>query len=183
MSFGPARILPLAILAIILTCAAARSQDLTFFAGGILPGDVTIQDVPKVLDSGPIYGIRIGTGFAGFLSLEHTLALSNDFAFPRGTAGVDSAKGILLNSNLLASIPVGKIVPYVTAGIGFIHQYGSGNLPIGTKFAVNYGGGLKFRRLLGPAGLRFDVRGYRTSGVFSSSINILELSAGVLIGF
>ena len=153
------------------------------FLGGVFPGNGSVNGVPTSLDRGPIFGVRLCTGFAVFLKLEHTIAFSNDFLFPHDVPGVASARGILFNSNLLANIPVGKAVPYVTAGLGLIHQYGSDNLPVGTKFAVNYGGGLKFPKLFGPVGLRIDARGYTATRVFSHSVNMFELSGGVLFSF
>jgi hypothetical protein len=68
-----------------------------------------------------------------------------------------------------------------TAGAGLLHQYGDSNMPVGTKFAFNYGGGLKLPRLAGPLGLRLDLRGYRTTGIFSSSLNMFEASGGILL--
>jgi len=35
--------------------------------------------------------------------------------------------------------------------------------------------------LAGPLGLRFDMRGYSTSGIFSSNLNMLEVTGGILI--
>jgi len=178
-----AGILPLAFACLLLFAPVLRAQDLTIFAGGMMPGKANLHDVPTMLDNGPIFGVRLSTAFAAIVRLEHTLAFSNDFLFPDNEPGVTSAKGLLFNSNLLVNIPAGKAVPYVTAGLGFIHQYGSSNLPVGTKFAVNYGGGLKFLKLLGPAGLRFDARGYTATGVFSRSVNMFELTAGIIVGF
>jgi hypothetical protein len=60
-------------------------------------------------------------------------------------------------------------------------------LPIGTKLALNYGGGIKLQRLLGPMGLRFDVRGYRAMNIIfissKNSLNIFEASAGLIFTF
>ena len=75
-----------------------------------------------------------------------------------------------------------KVVPYFTVGAGLIHQYGASNTPVGTKFAFNYGGGLKFPRIAGPLGLRFDMRGYR-AGTVSNKVNMLEVSGGLLLSF
>jgi hypothetical protein len=183
MRFVPLRYLLLGILLLFVVSHVARAQDLTVFVGGQMPGSVTVNSLKTALDNGPIYGVRISSGFAAFLRLEHTFAFSNDFLFPSRPPGVDRSKGFLFNSNLLANIPVGKVVPYATVGLGLIHQYGSENLPVGTKFAINYGGGLKFPKLLGPAGLRLDARGYTATGVFSRSVNIFEISGGLLISF
>ena len=164
--------------------SSAKSQEISVFAGGLFPGHGTVNGQSTPLDRGPIYGVRLTTGFAAFLKLEAALALSNDFLFPHNVAGVTGAKGILVNANLAADIPVGKrFVPFLTAGLGFMHQYGSNNLPVGTKFNVNYGGGLKLPRLFGPAGLRFDARGYTATHVFSRSVNMFELSGGIMVSF
>jgi hypothetical protein len=173
-----------AFLAVLLVpAAAARAQDFSLFAGGLFPGRVNYHGGSTALDRGPVFGIRVSTPFAALLRLEHTLAFSNDFLFPRGAQGLAGAKGLLFHSNLLASIPVGKVVPFATAGVGFVRQYGAEDLPVGTKFAINYGGGLKFPRLYGPLGLRIDGRGYTTTGVFSRSVNMFEFSAGLMLGF
>jgi hypothetical protein len=63
-----------------------------------------------------------------------------------------------------------------------MHQYGDSNLPVGTKFALNYGGGLKFPRIAGPLGLRFDVRGY-SAGLITDKLSILEVSGGIMLSF
>jgi hypothetical protein len=183
MRFGIIRPFILAVMASILAAPAAQAQDLTIFAGGLLPGEVRFHDVPTSLDKSPIFGVRVSTGFAAALRLEHTLAFSNDLLFPSNQQGVTGARGFILNSNLLVNIPLGIAVPYATAGLGLISQFGSNNLPVGTKFAINYGGGLKFPKVLGPAGLRFDARGYTATGVFSRSMNMFEISAGLMFGF
>lgn len=117
------------------------------------------------------------------LGLEHTLAFSSDYLFPSNISAITNAKGFVYNSNLIINVPSHRMVPFVTAGLGLIHQYGSPNLPVGTKFAFNYGGGLKFPKLLGPLGLRFDARGYTATGIFSQHLNIFEVTGGVLINF
>ncbi len=85
--------------------------------------------------------------------MEHTLAFSWDYLFPRNSP-VKEAKGFVYNANLIFDLPVPvKIaVPYVTAGAGLLHQYGDAAEPVGTKFAFNYGGGLKFPHVAGPLG-------------------------------
>jgi len=163
--------------------SGAHAQELTLFAGGVFPGQATVHNALTSLDRGPMYGVRLSAPFAPFLKLEGSLALSNDFLFPSDAAGVTSAKGFLADANLVIGIPAGKAVPYVTAGIGIIHQYGSNNLPVGTKLDVNYGGGLKIPKLFGPAGLRFDARGRSALRVFSRAVNMFEFSAGVMFSF
>lgn len=155
------------------------ASDLTFFVGGVNPGPVTYHNVKTSLDSSPVIGARFRTNFVPLFGMEHTLAFSTDYLFPPNTA-IKEAKGFVYNSNLIIDMPVHKIVPYITAGVGLVHQYGDSDLPVGTKFAFNYGGGLKLPRLAGPLGLRFDLRGYRASA-FSGKLNLFEASGGLLV--
>ena len=156
--------------------------DFTFFVGGVKPGSINYHDVKTSLDGSPVYGFRLGTNFVPFLGMEHTVAFSSDYLFPRNVSAIKNAKGFVYSGNLIVNVPVGRVVPYFTAGIGLIHQYGDQDLPVGNKFAFNYGGGLKFPRLAGPVGLRFDMRGYRAGNV-SNKLNMLEVSGGVMLAF
>ena len=160
----------------------ASASDFTFFVGGVKPGSINYHDVKTSLDGSPVYGFRLGTNFVPFLGMEHTVAFSSDYLFPRNVAAIRNAKGFVYSGNLIVNVPAGRVVPYFTAGIGLIHQYGDENLPVGNKFAFNYGGGLKFPRLAGPMGLRFDMRGYRAGNV-SNKLNMLEVSGGVMLSF
>jgi len=177
------RLLLPAILVLLLLPPAARSQEITAYAGALLPGTVKVDQIPTMLDDSPVFGLRFDTGFAAVLRLEHTIAFSHDLLYPSARTDGTSARGLLLNSNLLVNIPVGRIVPYATVGLGLLSQWGADNLPIGTKFAVNYGGGLKLRKLAGPLGFRFDARGYTAVKVFSRSFNMFEISGGLLFTF
>lgn len=165
---------------IVLSAAHLQAADLTFFVGGVKPGSITRNNVETSLDSSPVWGLRLGTSFVPFFGMEHTLAFSSDYLFPRGISSIREARGFVYSSNLMFNLPVGNVVPYVTAGAGLLHQYGDADLPVGTKFAFNYGGGLKFPRLIGPLGVRVDLRGYR-AGVFSNKLNIFEMSGGVTL--
>jgi len=162
--------------------AQLQAADLTFYAGGVKPGSISYHDVKTSLDSSPVLGIRFSTNFVPLFGMEHTFAFSYDYLFPSSVAAIKEARGFVYNSNLIINLPVGKAVPYLTAGAGLLHQYGDADLPIGTKFAFNYGGGLKFPHLAGPLGLRFDLRGYR-AGVISNKLNLLEVSGGILLSF
>ena len=164
---------------------AAQSQaaDITGYVGGVMPGKISWKGITSDLGKSPIFGIRLGVDFLPKLGMEHTLGFSSDYLFPRSLSAVTSAKGFVYNGNLIVNIPVGRTVPYVTAGAGLVHQYGSPDLPVGTKFAYNYGGGLKFPRLWGPIGLRFDVRGYTATGIASQRLNMFEATGGVLLSF
>jgi hypothetical protein len=163
-----------------LSCASLHAADLTFFVGGVKPGSINYNNVRTSLDGSPVWGIRLGTNFVPFFGMEHTLAFSSDYLFPSGVSSIKEARGFVYNSNLMFNLPVGQVVPYITAGAGLLHQYGDASMPVGTKFAFNYGGGLKFPRLIGPLGVRVDLRGYR-AGVFSNKLNIFEVTGGVLL--
>ena len=160
--------------------SSAAAMDLTVFVGGIKPGKLDVGGIKTALDGGPVYGFRLGFPIVPMLGHEHTVAFSSNYLFPSGVSDITDAKGFVYSANLNFSLPLGSIVPYATGGVGLIHQYGSPDLPVGTRFAVNYGGGLKFPRLIGPMGLRFDARGYTAVATSSSSLNMLEISAGVM---
>ena len=74
------------------------------------------------------------------------------------------------------------VKPYVTAGLGTIVSWGSGHSDLGTKFAVNYGGGLKIRPA-GPVGVRIDARAYSVFGVQIQTLKMGEVTVGVLFAF
>jgi hypothetical protein len=171
-----------ALAATILFSVPLRSADFTFYVGGVMPGSIDYQNVITSLDKSPIYGFRLATNFIPFFGLEHTLGFSSDYLFPQNISAIQDAKGFVYNTNLILNFPVKikSMVPYFTAGAGVICQYGDEDMPVGTKFAFNYGGGLKFPHLVGPLGLRLDVRGYRATGIFSSSLNLFEVSGGIL---
>ncbi len=177
----------LAVVAAVLLAGYTRAADLTAFVGGVKPGKLNSGGIKTALDGSPVFGVRLSTNIVPRLGFEHTLAFSSDYLFPHNVSAVTNPKGFLFNSNLIINLPVGNAVPYVTAGVGLIHQYGTDSLPegtkVGTKFAFNYGGGLKFPNLFGPFGLRFDARGYTATGVFSNKLSMIEVSGGLLLSF
>ena len=165
----------------VLISAPAYASDLTFFGGLQHQGKLTLKSagsaatsfgfIPKNFG---VIGMRIGLGNS-ILGHEHTIAYSANF--------IDSnSKALLLNSNLILQAPLIIAKPYLTAGAGMIHTTGSGLSNIGTKFALNYGGGIK-TKILGPIGGRFDVRGYAIPGIQSQTLNVLEVSLGVVFSF
>jgi hypothetical protein len=159
------------------------AADLTAFIGRAKAGALSLGSVRTSLDGSPIYGLRFNTNFVPKLGMEHTLAFSSDYLYPKSLSAIKEAKGFVYSSNLIVNLAVGHAVPYLTAGLGLIHQYGSPDLPIGTKFAVNYGGGLKLPKMFGPLGLRIDLRGYSAGEVSSSKLRIFEISGGLLLTF
>jgi hypothetical protein len=152
------------------------AADITLFGGVQNPGKLTIDNVVRDPKLGGVFGARFSGGQV--IGFEQTLAYSPKFL-------VSGQRAFNAQSNLHVGIPAGRFVPYATAGIGFITTFGDelnfGD--IGTKFTVNYGGGIKFRNLAGPLGLRFDVRGYSVPDVFGQTLNFVEGSIGLLFSF
>jgi len=168
--------LPVLALAFLFS-APSRAAELFIYVGGVQPGKISYKNVKTSLDGSPVYGLRIGTNIISLFGMEHTLGFSSDFLFPRNVADIKDTKGFVYNSNLILNLPLGRLKPYLTAGAGLIHQYGDAEAPVGTKFAVNYGGGLKLPRLVGPLGFRIDMRGY-SAGFVSDRLNLFEISGG-----
>jgi hypothetical protein len=173
------------IIAFVLFSVPAFSQgkDFTIFAGVQVPQKITLSNAPSSGSSGVTqiitnpknaseFGIRFGHGkvFGG----EHSLSYAPDF--------LDSqSKAILYSSNFRIQAPFPVIRPYATAGLGTILSWGSGVSDLGTKFAVNYGGGVKI--MPGKVGVNIGLRGYAVPSVQSQTLYITEASVGVNFGF
>jgi len=173
---------------ILLTSLTAQAADIdiSVFGGVQRQGKLTLNNAPgtslnliQTINSTGfgVFGGRISHG--RIIGGEHTLAFSPNF--------IDSdTKAVIYNSNLLLQAPLPVVRPYGTLGLGLINTSGSGLGVFGTKFAINYGGGIKFMPA-GPVGLRFDVRGYSVPSVefrvfspVSQRIDFLEASVGVV---
>jgi hypothetical protein len=150
------------------------AADITLFTGVQNPGKLTINNVVRDMELGGVFGARFSGGQV--IGFEQTLAFSPNFL-------ESSRQAFTAQSNLHVGIPTGHVVPYATAGVGLITTWGDSILDLGTKFAFNYGGGVKLRNLAGPLGVRFDVRGYSMPGVFSQTVNFVEGSVGLLFSF
>lgn len=163
------------IFLMLITVATLSAGEVVLHGGAQKPGDISRKDAyPLAIanalsgDFGSTFGARFSKGrVVGF---EQSIGFSPQFA----KSGV---KAFQTDSNLLVQFP-GKIVPYGTVGIGYARTWG-GDLPksfdpeeiaafafsMGNSFTINYGGGLKLRRLWGPLGINIDVRGYTLPGV------------------
>lgn len=109
---------------------------------------------------------------------------SSGFTAAQGGNGMAIHQGfgaVLLHATGVES----RVRPFVAGGLGFSNfvppgqtaQYGQGE----TKFALNYGGGVKVR-ITGPWQLRFDVRQFNTGmpfGLKSGRFLQNEISAGI----
>ena len=176
------------ITALVLFSVPAFSQDekksdLTIFAGLQNPGKITLSNAASTGTSGATqiitdpknagtFGLRFGRGRV--FGTEQTFAYNPNFL-------ANKAKAIILNSNLRIQVPAPVVKPYVTAGLGTIMSFGSGLSDIGSKFAVNYGGGVKV--MAGPVGVNAGIRGYAIPGVQSQTLYLTETSVGITFGF
>jgi hypothetical protein len=176
----------LALLMSIMSFPAQAQSDITVFGGVQRQGKLTLQTAPsttvnflRTINSTNfgVFGVRFGHGnvFGG----EHTVAYAPNFI----TA---DTKAFIYNSNVLLQAPLPVVRPYGTLGLGLIATSGDGLGTFGTKFAINYGGGVKFIPS-GPVGIQVDVRGYTLPStefkIFeaeSQNVNFLEVSFGVV---
>jgi opacity protein-like surface antigen len=190
------------IFCILAAAPAFAAGDLTIFGAAEHQGKLTLQSAQSTASNfsnfNPgtfgTFGIRVSHG--NVVGGEHTIAYAPDFL------SADS-RAIIYNSNILIQAPLPKVKPYLTAGLGGVFSWGTENGlsalgNIGTKFAVNYGGGIKVFPA-GPVGVRFDIRGYTIPGaVFnlpsltnplatvksqSQNLNLLEAGIGVVFKF
>jgi len=175
------------ISAAIVGCIAlfalqANAQELTVYAGYLNPGSLNLQTIREDLDfrGTSIFGVRFGVDFARVIGIEQDFAFSSRLFESTLIPGDDDVRGFLYSSNLVVNLPLDRFVPYATAGVGLMKPFGSGFKPFDVKFAGNYGGGIKFKRLIGPLGLRFDVRGYSIPGIASQTLNLVEVSGGIM---
>jgi hypothetical protein len=173
------------ITAVVLFSVPAFSQgkDFTIFAGLQVPGKITLSNAASTGTSGATkiitdpknagtFGVRFGHGKV--FGAEHTLAYSPNFLANKG-------KAFIYNSNIRIQAPTPVVRPYATAGLGSIMTWGGGLSDIGSKFAINYGGGVKV--MAGPVGVNFGVRGYALPKVQSQTLNLMETSVGINFGF
>jgi hypothetical protein len=140
-----------------LTVSAVSSTlfaaDATVYVGFQYPSRsiTTVFYIGKA--TGTVVGARVSTG--GRIAFEQSIGYSPNLM----SYLIDVFN---TQSNLVVRFPVGKVTPYATAGVGLMKAWGdSGRASLfGTRFTVNYGGGIKFNRVVGPLGVRVDVRGY-----------------------
>ena len=147
-------------------------------------------------DLGTTFGARYSVGRV--IGFEQGIGYSPKFAKP-------GDKAFQTDSNLLIQSP-GKIAPYGTVGIGLVRLWGD-DIPtpsypekiasfafgsVGSNFAINYGGGLKIRRLGGPLGINIDVRGYTLPGgkvnykdqpAVDIPLSFIQVAAGLLFSW
>jgi hypothetical protein len=173
-----------ALLLIVGVAQAQAGGQFTLYAGYLNPGTLNLDSVQTGLNfrGTSLYGVRGEFDFLKIFGIEENLSFSprlfNDTLFPNGSGS--DVRGFLYSTNFVVNAPLGRLVPYATAGVGFLRPWGLNIATLNATFAGNFGGGVKMNRLFGPMGLRFDVRGWRTAAIAGAgSINLFEASAGV----
>jgi opacity protein-like surface antigen len=193
------------LLACFLATVPVYGSDLTLFGAAQRQGKLNVQTATATASTissfDPhtfgTFGIRFGGGTV--FGHEQTFAYAPNFISA-------DTKAVILNSDFLVQAPLPKVKPYATAGPGTIITWGTNDsgVPgfgkIGTKFALNYGGGVKVLPA-GPVGLRFDIRGYlipnakfnllaptptdplATIQSRGQTLNMLEVGLGVVFSF
>jgi hypothetical protein len=188
-------------------CALAAvplyASDFTIFGAAEHQGKLTFQSATQTATTTSnldprtfgVFGIRYSHGKV--IGGEHTLAYAPNFLVTGGRA-------LIYNSDLLLQAPLPKVTPYATAGLGAVFTWSSSSsafnhalADIGTKFALNYGGGVKIFPG-GPVGVRFDIRGYtlpsvsfnipaaianQTIKTTNQNLNFFEYGIGVVFRF
>ena len=202
----------LGFVCILAAAPVYAASDFTIFGAAQHQGKLTLQTATSTattispLDPRTfgVFGIRYGHG--SVIGGEHTLAYAPNFLISGGRA-------LIYNSDLRVQAPLPKVTPYVTAGLGAIFTWSSNSgacssltqpCPlaqaigdIGTKFAINYGGGVKIFPA-GAVGVRFDIRGYtlpsvsfnlpatianQTVKTTNQNLNFFEYGFGVVFKF
>lgn len=188
-SFASRVVLAVLALGLISVSANAQDVDLTVFGGIQHGGKLTFESAPGtttnlIRNFDPktfgVFGARVSHIHGDTIGGEHSVAYAPNF--------VDSeSKGFLYNSNFLLQAPLPVVKPYGTAGVGVVHSWGDALSSFGTKFAFNYGGGVKV--LAGPIGVNMDVRGYavpkiRVAGFSNSDrMDFVQVTAGIVFHF
>jgi len=192
---------------LVLTCILAAvpahaDSDFTLFGAAQHRGKLTLQSATQTATTTGnfdpttfgVFGIRYSHGKV--IGGEHTLAYAPNFIS-------SNSKAFIYNSDLLLQAPLPKIRPYGVVGLGSIFTWSKNDTgrpalgDIGSKFAINYGGGVKIFPA-GPVGVRFDIRGYtlpsvkfnlpaslvtQTVQTQSQSLNFIEYGFGVVFKF
>src|SRR5205823_12239945 len=173
----------LVLMCILATVPVYAASDLTIFGAAQHQGKLNFQSATSTATTTSnldprtfgVFGIRYSHGKV--IGGEHTLAYAPNFLVTGGRA-------FIYNSDLLVQAPLPKVAPYATAGLGAVFTWAKTNSSvsqavgdIGSKFAINYGGGIKIFPA-GPVGVRFDIRGYTLPSV---SFNVPASIAGQTI--
>jgi len=196
---------PAAIFLLFMTVSLSAGE-MIIYGGAQKPGELSWADASPLEiagdlkgdfegDFGSTFGIRFSAGRV--VGLEQGFGYSPRFAKP-------GVRAFQTDTNLLIQAP-GNVAPYGTFGFGLVRLWGH-DLPdlssakeiaafvfsTGNNFAVNYGGGLKIRRIAGPVGINIDVRGYTLPGarvaldeqpVTNKGLSFVQTTAGLVFSW
>lgn len=179
----------LTAVTILLATASLQAGEFTLYGSSQKTGRLKYSsetDIPEgLLDNqhGSVFGIRLASG--GAIGYEQNISFSPRFARP-------GVKAFQMDSNLLLQ-GTGRVAPYAAAGLGFITTWGqdfprdpdpekiaAAAFSFGYKFSINYGGGIKLRRVIGPLGFNVDVRGYTVPSARDGSLFFAQMSFGAV---
>jgi opacity protein-like surface antigen len=191
------------LLMLIAGAASAQSSEITIYAGGFLGDSFIIRPAPlfdeveAVFDDDFTAGFRYGYWFHPRLALEIGVGFTPSSVLARGNAGgggtnvstIFDVNTYVMHANLVYRFTQGSFVPYVTAGVGAVHfdidtaRFGF-LTPSETDFALNAGGGVKFR-LHEEYFFRLDGRAYRMNPEFSEddTATFVEITGGISVLF
>ncbi|MCI0414048.1 porin family protein [bacterium] len=197
---------PILVFTLLLFLAApplfAQKSEITLYAGGFFGDSFIIrpapifEDIEAVFDDDVTVGFRYAYYFHPHLALEGGIGFTPASILASGNvSGGSDVNAIfdvdtyVLQGNILYRFTQGSVVPYVTAGIGAVHfdintaRFGF-LTPSETDFALNAGGGLKFR-LHEEYFFRLDGRVYWMDPEFAEedSATFAEITGGISVLF
>ena len=163
-----------------LSSLTAKASDLSLFAGWTDVGSLETVAGQVNLSNFNVFGVRWEKDFFFVLGFENTLSFSSGSVL--ATEGENNG-GLNYNGNLVLNLPVRRVLPYFTLGMGVLHRFGTSFPDVGSRFTFNFGAGLKLRGLLGPMGVRVDYRRVTAYGVLDENAKTHEISGGVMFTF
>jgi hypothetical protein len=170
------------VLFLLCTNQALAGGQLSLYTGYLNPGNLNMQTVGTGLSlrGTALYGARVEYDFLKILGIEENFGFSprvfDSVLFPSAASDV---RGFLYSTNLVVNVPLSHFVPYVTGGFGFAKPWGPSFISFDATFAGNYGGGVKLNKLIGPMGLRLDMRGWRLKEVLGQGVNFFEATGAI----
>jgi outer membrane protein with beta-barrel domain len=186
--------LPL-IIGLAVGSAFAQQIEIHPYAGGFFPAKWS--DTARIRTEG-IYGVRAGVYLMDFVQLDVNYGYINHFTFKNATnsglrAYIWDINGSYSLTGYTTSLgnPIRKLEPFVTVGAGGLttglhdaskQRASTPSLPLKDNdsfFQFTYGAGVKAPRLMGPIGLRADVRGRTMPNFYGRGQTWLEATGGI----